>query len=169
MIVFDRINNKEKKTTCELPEATPVHDKRSKLTEYDRSATSPILETSTEVFGIGLEYSDEGEITKVTTKPHDDGSQSHHTFSLNHSTAIDIINRVQLSMATFQSLVNLSKLVAEISHRHSPYLNTLITLFYNSEFNMDRDTNEHDKRIDNSWRSWSMSREHIAKDGDCCF
>ena len=34
---------------------------------------------------------------------------------------------------------------------------------------MNRDTDEHDKRIDNILKSWSMSREHIAKDGDCCF
>ena len=168
MIVFDRINNKEKNSTCELPEETRVRDERNKLTEHYRSATIPIRETSKEVFGIGLESSVEGEITKLTTKTHDDGS--HDTaFSLNHSTVIDIINRAQLSMATFQSLVNLSKSGTEISHRHFSYLNTSITLFYNGEFNMDRDNNECDNRIDNILKSWSMSRERIAKDEDCCF
>ena len=167
MIVFDRINNKEKKSNCTLPEETRVHDERSKLTEHHHSATSRIRETSTEVFGIGLEYSEEDETTKATTNPHDDGSN--HTSSLNQSTAIDIINRAQLSMATFQSLVNLNKSGSEISHRHFPYINTSITLFYNSKFSTDRDTNEHDERIDHILKGWSMSREHIAKDGDCCF
>ena len=167
MIVFDRINSKENKSKCILPEETRVHDERSKLTELDHSATSQICETSTEVFGIGLEYSEEVETTKATTNPHDDGSNE--TSSLHQSTAIDIINRAQLSMATFQSLVNLNKSGSEISHRHFPYINTSITLFYNSKFSMDRDTNEHDERIDNILKGWSMSREHIAKDGDCCF
>lgn len=167
MIVFDRINNKENKSKSILPEETRVHDERSKLTEYDHSATSRIGETSTEVFGIGLEYSEEEETTKATTNPIDDGSN--HTSSLNQSMAIDVINRAQLSLATFQSLLNLNKSGSEISHRHFPYINTSITLFYNSKFSTDRDTNEHDERIDNILKGWSMSREHIAKDGDCCF
>ena len=167
MIVFDRINNKEKNSTCELPEETRVYDESSKLTEDDRSTTHPICKTSTEIFGIGLESSDEEKVNKVATKTHDDGND--HTFSLNHTNAIDILNRAQLSMAAFQSLASLSKSGTEVSHRHFSYLNTSITLFYNSDFNMDRDANEHDKRIDNILKSWTMSREHIAKDGDCCF
>lgn len=169
MIIFDRINNKGEKSTCELPEETCVRDERSKLTEYDQSGTR-LCETSKEVFGIGLVSSDADKVTEtteLTAKTYDD--DSHGKFSLNYSSAINILDRAQMSLASFQSLVNLSESGTEISHRHFPYLNTSITLFYNSHFSMNRDTDEHDKRIDNILKSWSMSREHIAKDGDCCF
>lgn len=157
------------KSTCELSAETCVRDERSKLTEYDPSETR-LCETSKEVFGIGLAYSDTDEVTEtteLTTKTHDD--DSHGKFSLNYSSAINILDRAQLSLASFQSLVNLSESGTAISHRNFPYLNTSITLFYNSHFSLNRDTDEHDKRIDNILKSWSMSREHIAKDGDCCF
>ena len=169
MIIFDRINNKGEKSTCELPEETCVRDERRKLTEYDQSETR-LCETSKEVFGIGLVSSDADEVTEtteLTAKTHDD--DSHGKFSLNYSSAINILDRAQQSLTSFQSLVNLTESGTEISHRHFPYLNTSITLFYNSHFSMNRDTDEHDKRIDNILKSWSMSREHIAKDGDCCF
>lgn len=139
-----------------------------KPTKYDSSPASPIHKESTELFGIGLEKLEESVLAKITTTPND-GDVNHHTYSLNHSTAIDILNRAQLSMATFQSIVNLSKSGTEISHRYFPYLNTSVTLFYNSQFSMDRDTNDHDQRLDNILKSWSMAREPIAKDGDCCF
>ena len=167
MIIFDRINHKEKKSSCTLPEETRVHYERSKLIQCDHSTTSQICETSNEIFGIGLETLDKSEMTKESTKPGQDSSDN--MVPLNHSTAIDILNRAQLNMATFQSLTNLSKSGTEISHRHFSYLNTSITLFYNSKFSMDRDVDENDKRIDDILKSWSMYREHIAKDGDCCF
>ena len=52
MIVFDRINNKEKWTSI-LPEETRVHNDGSEFTEHDHSATSRILETSTKYFELG--------------------------------------------------------------------------------------------------------------------
>lgn len=76
MIIFDRINNKGEKSTCELPEETCVRDERSKLTEYDQSETR-LCETSKEVFGIGLVSSDADEVTEtteLTAKTHDDDS-----------------------------------------------------------------------------------------------
>ena len=166
MIIFDRINNKGEKSTCELSEDTCVRDERSKLTEYHQSETS-LCETSKEVFGIGLASSYITDEVTETTKTHDDNS--HGKFSLNYSSAINILERAQPSLASFQSLVNLSESGTAISHRHFPYLNTPITLLYNSHFSMNRDTDEHDKHIDSILKSWSMSREHITKDGDCCF
>ena len=127
-------------------------------------------ETLKEVFGIGLESTGKRETAgnKTAENPHDDNGNN--KLLLHHSTGIYILNKAQMSIATFQSLVNLGKSAGtEISHRHSPYLNTSITLFYNSEFNTDRDIKEHDERIDNILKSWSMYRENIPKDGDCCF
>ena len=59
-------------------------------------------ETSKEVFGIGLASSDADEVTETTelaTKTHDD--DSHGTFSLNYSSAINILDRAQLILAAF--------------------------------------------------------------------
>ena len=101
MIIFDRINNKGEKSTCELPEETCVRDERSKLTEYDQSETR-LCETPKEVFGIGLVSSDADEVTEtteLTAKTHDD--DSHGKFSLYYSSAINILDRAQLSLVSF--------------------------------------------------------------------
>ena len=52
------------------------------------------------------------EITELTTKTHDDDSLG--KFFLNYSSAINILDRAQLSLASFQSLVNLSESGTEI-------------------------------------------------------
>ena len=165
MIIFDRINSKENKSRPAPPEETRVQDERMKLTECDHSQINANCEeTLKEVFGIGLESK-----AKRGTAESALDDNGNNKLPLHHSTAIYILNKAQMSIATFQSLVNLGKSGTEMSHRHFPYLNTSITLFYNSEFNADRDIKEHDERLDNILKSWSMYRENIPKDGDCCF
>ena len=130
---------------------------RLKLIECVLPPTSQISERSDEIFGIGLDTLDKREITNELTEPQ--SNCNNHAAPLSHSAAIDILNKAQPNMATFQSLANLSNSGTEVS----------VTLFSNIEFSTDRDVIEHDKRIDDILKSWSMSREHIPKDGDCCF
>ena len=167
MIAFDRRNHKDRKSSCVLPEETGVLHERLKLVESVHSTTSQIFERSDEIFGIGLETFDKREITNELTEPQSDSNN--HATPVSHSAAIDILNKAQSNMATFQSLVNLSNSGTEVSHRHFSHSNTLVTLFSNVELSTDRDFIEHDKRIDDILKNWSVSREHIPKDGDCCF
>ncbi|XP_022797871.1 uncharacterized protein LOC111336102 [Stylophora pistillata] len=167
MIVFDRRNHKDRKSSCVLPEETGVLHERLKLVESVHSTTSQIFERSDEIFGIGLETFDKREITNELTEPQSDSNN--HATPVSHSAAIDILNKAQSNMATFQSLPNLSNSGTEVSHRHFSDLNASVTLFSNVELSTDRDVIEHDKRIDDILKNWSMSREHIPRDGDWCF
>ena len=63
MIVFDRINHKDRKSSYVLPEETRVLHKRLRLIERVLPPTSQISERSDEIFGIGLETLDKREIT----------------------------------------------------------------------------------------------------------
>lgn len=140
---------------------------RLKLIERVHSPKSQIFEKSDEIFGIGLETLDKREITNELTEP--ESNCNNHAAPLSHSAAIEILNKAQSNMATFQSLANLSNSGADVSHRHFSHLNTSVTLFSNVEFSTHRDVIKHDKWIDDILKSSSMSREHIPKDGDCCF
>ena len=167
MIVFDRINRKDRKSLYLLLEETRVLHDRLKLIECDHSTSSQVFERSDEIFGFGLETLDKREITSKLTEPQ--SNCNNHAATLSHFAAIDLLNKVQSNMATSQSLANLSKAGTEVSHRHFSHLNTTVNLFSNAYFSTDRDVIEHDKRIDDILKNWSMSREHIPKDGDCCF
>lgn len=108
---------------------------------------------------------------KQTTKgkcSKENNSNGHSFVLLSSSEAIDILTKAELKLATFRSLASLSD-SSTISYRHLPYLDTSLTLFYNTEFTNDRDVEEHDTHIDSVLNSWSMSRDRIQKDGDCCF
>ena len=117
MIIFDRINSKENKSRPAPPEETRVQDERMKLTECDHSQINANCEeTLKEVFGIGLESKAKRETAE---SPLDDNGNN--KLPLHHSTAIYILNKAQMRIATFQSLVNLGKSGTEMSHRHFPY------------------------------------------------
>lgn len=146
MIVFDRINHKDRKSSYVLPEETRVLHERLRLIERVLPPTSQISERSDEIFGIGLETLDKTEITNELTEPQ--SNCNNHAAPLSHSAAIDILNEAQSNMATFQSLANLSNSGTEVSYRHFSHLNTSVTLFSNVEFSTDRDVIEHDKRIE---------------------
>ena len=167
MIVFDRINHTDRKSSYLLPEETRVLHERLRLIERVLPPTSQISERSDEIFGIGLETLDKRETTNELTEPQ--SNCNNHAAPFSHSAAYNILNKAQSSMATFQSLANLSNSGTEVLYHHFSHLNTSVTLFSNVEFSTDRDVIEHDKRIDDILKSWSMSREHIPKDGDCCF
>ena len=110
MIIFDRINSKENKSRPAPPEETRVQDERMKLTECDHSQINANCEeTLKEVFGIGLQSSVKRETAgnETAENPHDDNGNNN--LPLHHSTAIYILNKAQMSIATFQSLVNLGK------------------------------------------------------------
>lgn len=68
MIVFDRINHKDRKSSCVLPEETHVLHERLKLMERVHSLASQIFERSDEIFGIGLETLDKREIANELTR-----------------------------------------------------------------------------------------------------
>ena len=173
MIVFDRINHKGTKSLSGLSEETHVKEEREKLFRNlsgrsDNSDCTKANErkTENEVFGIGLDWTE-----KQTTKgklSEENNSNSHSSLLLSSSEAMDILTKAEIKLATFRSLASLSD-SSSISYRHFPYLDTSLTLFYNAEFTNDRDVEEHDTRIDSILNSWSMSRERIQKDGDCCF
>lgn len=104
---------------------------------------------------------------KQTTKgkcSKENNSNGHSFVLLSSSEAIDILTKAELKLATFRSLASLSD-SSTISYRHLPYLDTSLTLFYNTEFTNDRDVEEHDTHIDSVLNSWSMSRDRIQKDG----
>ncbi|PFX27165.1 hypothetical protein AWC38_SpisGene8116 [Stylophora pistillata] len=69
MIVFDRINHKDRKSSSVLPEETRVLHERLKFIERVHSTTSQIFEKSDEIFGIGLETLDKRELTNELTEP----------------------------------------------------------------------------------------------------
>ena len=103
MIIFDRINSKENKSGPAPPKETRVQDERMKLTECDHSQINANCEeTLKEVFVIGLQSSGKRETAE---NPHNDNGNNQ--LPLHHSTAIYILNKAQMSIATFQSLVNL--------------------------------------------------------------
>lgn len=122
MIVFDRINHKDRKSSCVLPKETRVLHERLKLIEPFHSTTSQIFERSDEIFGTGLETLDKREVINELTEQQSDSKN--HAAPLSHSAAIDILNKAQSNMATFQSLANLSNSGTEVSHRHFSHLNT---------------------------------------------
>ena len=116
MIVFDHINHKDRKSSSVLPEETHVLHERLRLIERVHSRTRQIFEKSDEIFGIGLETLDKREITNKLRGPQ--SNRINHAAPLSQSAAIDILNKAQSIMATFQSLTNLSNSGTEVSHRH---------------------------------------------------
>ena len=127
------------------------------MREYDQSQVNTNCEeTLKEVFGVGLESADKPVTASNETAENPRDDNGNNKLPLHHSAPIYILNKAQMSIATFQSLVKLGKSGTEMSHRHFSYLNTSITLFYNSEFDRDRDVKEHVKCIDNILKTWSM-------------
>ena len=88
--------------------------------------------------------------------------------TLCYTEAHNIIEKAANAFTTFKLLSSISK-ASTLSPKQFPFLSTCLNLLFHTQFENDKNNEEHDQRIDNILCSWAMRREKIAKDGDCCF
>lgn len=177
-IIFDKINHKDysenrliKKRIVDKTRKNLIEQefegitRRRVIKEWNNlTSTTGDNEPNKEVFGIGI-----NSVLNTSDEVLSSNLPDHDTTLIEYDNAMKILNKAINIMMTFKDLTKLSK-TSSINFRQFPFMRTAINLFFNEEFsNDDKDVIEHDRKIDNILSSWTMTRERVARDGDCFF